>query len=46
VIIDGGSGINIIIENLKVQLIMLKPNPMPYNLHMAYQTIAKPLGLI
>ncbi len=46
VIIDGGSRINIIIENLKVQLIMLKLNPMPYNLHLAYQTIAKPLGLI
>jgi hypothetical protein len=25
---------------------MSKPNPMPYNLHMANQTIAKPLGFI
>jgi hypothetical protein len=25
---------------------MLKPNPMPYNLRMENQTIAKPLGLI
>jgi hypothetical protein len=43
---DGGSGVNIIIENLKVQLGFSKLNPTPYNLHMAYQTIAKPLGLI
>jgi hypothetical protein len=46
VLIDGGFGINIIIENLKVQLGLSKPNPTPYNLHMANQTIAKPLGFI
>jgi hypothetical protein len=46
VLIDGGSRINIIIENLKVQLSLSKPNPAPYNLHMVDQTIAKPLGLI
>ncbi len=43
---DGGSGVNIIIENLKVQLGLSKLNPTLYNLHMAYQTIAKPFGLI
>jgi hypothetical protein len=42
---DGGSKINIITENLKVQLGMSKPNPVPYNLMMD-QIIAKPLGLI
>jgi len=31
---------------LKIQLGLSKPNPMPYNLHMLDQTIAKPLGLI
>jgi hypothetical protein len=46
VLIDGGYGININTKNLKVQLGMSKPNPSPYNLHMANQTIAKPLGLI
>jgi len=46
VLIDGGSRINIINENLKVQLGLSKPNLAPYNLHMADQTIAKPLGLI
>jgi hypothetical protein len=46
VLIDGGFRINIIIENLKVQLNLSKPNVMPYNLCMANQTIAKPLGLI
>ncbi len=29
-----------------VQLNLSKPNPMPFNLHMVDQTIAKPLGLI
>jgi hypothetical protein len=43
---DGGSKINIITKNLRVQLGLLKPNPMFYNLHMVNQTIAKPLGLI
>jgi len=34
VLIDGCCGINIIIENLKVQLGLSKPNPVFYNLHM------------
>jgi hypothetical protein len=46
VLIDGGFGVNVIKENLKIQLSLSKPNPSPYNLHMAYQTIAKPLGLM
>ncbi len=45
-LIDGGFEINIITKNLKVQLGLSMPNPMPYNLHMENQTIAKPLGLI
>jgi len=46
VLIDGGFGVNIITKNLKVQLCLSKPNPSPYNLHMANQTIVKPLSLI
>jgi hypothetical protein len=46
VIIDGGSRVNIIIVNLRVQLGLPKPNLVPSNLRMAYQTITKPLGLI
>jgi hypothetical protein len=33
-------------ENMKVQLGLTKLNLTPYNLRMANQTIAKPLGLI
>jgi hypothetical protein len=33
-------------EKLRVQLGLTKLKPTPYNLHMADQTIAKPLGLI
>ncbi len=43
---DGGFGVNIITENLKVQLGLPKPNPTPYNLHMVNHIIVKPLGLI
>ncbi len=46
VLINGGSRLNIIIENVRVQLGLLKPDPTSYNLCMANQTIAKPLGLI
>jgi len=45
-LIDGGSKVNIIIVNLRVQLGLPKPNPTPYNLRMANQTITKPLGFI
>jgi hypothetical protein len=46
VLLDGGFGVNIITKKLRVQLGLSKPKPTPYNLLMAYQTIAKPLGLI
>jgi hypothetical protein len=46
VLIDGGSKVNIIIVNLRIQLGFPKPNPAPYNLLMANQTITKQLGLI
>ncbi len=46
VLINGGSRLNIIIENVRVQLGLLKPDPTSYNLCMANQTLAKPLGLI
>jgi hypothetical protein len=46
VLINGGFGVNIITKNLKVQLGLLKANPMHYNLRMENQTIAKPFGLI
>jgi hypothetical protein len=44
-LINGGSRINIITEN-RVQLGLSKLNPMPYNLRVANQIIAKPLGFI
>jgi hypothetical protein len=43
---NGGYGVNIIIKKLTIQLNLFKPNPTFYNLLMADQTIAKPLGLI
>jgi hypothetical protein len=46
VLLDGGFGVNIIMKKLRMQLGLTKPKPTPYNLHMANQTIAKPLGLI
>jgi hypothetical protein len=46
VLIDGGSKINIVIDNLKVQLGLSQPNPMPCNLHMVDKIIAKPFSLI
>ncbi len=45
-LINGGSRVNIIIDNLGVQLGLPKLNPMFYNLRMVDQTIAKPLDLI
>jgi hypothetical protein len=39
--LDGGFGVNIIIEKLKVQLGMSKSKPSPYNLCMVDHTIAK-----
>jgi hypothetical protein len=45
-LLDGGFGVNIIMEKLRVQSGLSKPIPALYNLRMADQTIAKPLGLI
>ncbi len=45
-LIDGGFGVNIIIENLGIQLGLSKPNLVPYNLPMVDQNIAKLFGLI
>jgi hypothetical protein len=46
VLLDGGSGVNIIIEQLRARLGLLKPKPTPYNLWMANQIATKPIGLI
>jgi hypothetical protein len=46
VLLDGGSGVNIIIEQLRLRLGLPKPKPAPYNLKMADQTITKLVGLI
>ncbi len=43
-LLDGGFGVNIITEKLRVQLGLSKPKLAPSNVHMAYQTIAKLLG--
>ncbi len=45
-LLNGGSGVNIIMEKLRVQLGLSKPKLAPHNMRMADQTIAKPLGLI
>jgi hypothetical protein len=44
--LDGGSRVNIIIEQLKARLRLPKPKLVPYNLHMVDQTTTKPMGLI
>jgi hypothetical protein len=46
VLLDGGSGVNIIIKQLRLKLGFPKPKLAPYNLRMAYQTTIKPMGLI
>jgi len=46
VLLDGGSGINIIIEQLRLKLGLPKPKPPPYNIRMADQTTTKLVGLI
>jgi len=46
VFLDGGLGVNIIIEQLKTRLGLPKPKPAPSNLRMADQTTTKPIGLI
>ncbi len=44
--LDGGFGINIIIEQLKLRLGLPKPKPTPYNIRMANQITTKLVGLI
>jgi hypothetical protein len=46
VLLDGGSGINIIIKQLKLRLGLPKLKPAPYNLRIVNQTTTKPMGLI
>jgi uncharacterized protein involved in high-affinity Fe2+ transport len=46
ILLDGGFGVNIIMEKLKVQLGLSKPKLTLYNLHMDDQTIVKPLSFI
>jgi hypothetical protein len=46
VLLDGGSKVNIITEQLKLRLRFPKPKPAPYNLKMVNQTTTKPMGLI
>ncbi len=45
-LVDGGFGVNIIIEQLRLRLGLPKPKFAPYNLKMADQTTTKLVGLI
>jgi hypothetical protein len=44
--LNGGTNVNIIIENLITKLGLPKPRPTPYHLRMEDQTMTKPLGII
>jgi hypothetical protein len=46
VLLDGGYGVNIIIEWLRLKLGLPKPKPTPYNQRMVNQTTTKLVGLI
>jgi hypothetical protein len=46
VLLDGRFGVNVITKELKVTLRLPKLQPTPYNMWMADQMIAKPIGLI
>jgi hypothetical protein len=46
VLLNGGSKINIIIEQLRLRLGLPKPKLAPYNLKLTNQTTTKPMGLI
>ena len=46
VLLDGGLEVNVIIEEERRRLGLLKPSPAPFNLKMANGTIAKPTGLL
>ncbi len=45
-LLDGGFGVNIITEQLRLRLGLPKPKPTPYNLKMADQTTTKLVGFI
>ncbi len=45
-LLDGGFGVNIIIEQLRLRLGLPKPKLAPYNLRMVDQTTTKLVGLI
>ena len=46
VLIDGGSGVNIITEEERRRLGLPKPSPAPFNLKMADGSVSRPKGLI
>ena len=46
VLLDCGSGVNVITEEERRRLGLPKPSPTPFNLKMANGTIAKPTGLL
>jgi hypothetical protein len=46
VLLNGGSGVNIIIEQLRLGLGLPKPKPTPYNMRMPNETTTKLMGLI
>ena len=45
VLLDGGSGVNIMSEDLRRRLDLPKSNPAPYNLRMADSSVVQPMGL-
>jgi len=46
VLLDGGSGVNVITEEERLRLGLPKPKPAPYRLRMADQGLVDPVGLI
>jgi hypothetical protein len=46
VLLDGGSGVNLITEEERIRLGLPTPLPVPYRLRMADQAIVQPVGLI
>ena len=46
VLLDGGSGVNVITKDERWRLGLSKPSPAPFNLKMANGTLAQPKGLI
>ncbi len=45
-LLDGCFGVNIITKKQKVHLILSKPKPAPYNLHMVDQTITNHVSVM